>query len=435
MAENNVSLGLGDLKQVELEKEGQAASVRAAHHANRKLPGFEAHQPVGESSQYGYSVGYQTQLLLPSQLLSSNPPMQVPPSQLLSEGMPLVNPILSDAANNSQFNRSPPLDAAEYVKKANELINASLERTPGGTSVVEPDSVLDESGRLYHGYNQGKYFLPNDAAEQDRLDFQHKIFLIMLEDWLHLAPMTTVPNFVLDIATGTGTEKYPSSFVIGTDLSAIQPDPRVPNCVFQKDDADAPWVFPAPHPPEAQCVVPCEHRIMFDYIHLRLVATCFDDPRVLMRQAYDNLAPGGWIEYQDVSLDLQSKDFEGSAFQKYSEGCVRGAAVMGRDLLIPYKYKAYLEEVGFVDVEHRQLVLPYSPWPQDRKLRQAGLYNLQNGLDGARGFGYKMLRFAEYSPDEVETIVQEAVDYIKDSRNQAWAPLHIVYGRKPLARA
>jgi hypothetical protein len=41
-----------------------------------------------------------------------------------------------------------------------------LKHVPTGSSVVEPDSYMDESGRTYHGYKQGKYFLPNDPVRQ-----------------------------------------------------------------------------------------------------------------------------------------------------------------------------------------------------------------------------------------------------------------------------
>lgn len=33
-----------------------------------------------------------------------------------------------------------------------------------GTSVFEPESVWDNNGRSYHGFKEGKYFLPNDAV-------------------------------------------------------------------------------------------------------------------------------------------------------------------------------------------------------------------------------------------------------------------------------
>lgn len=51
-----------------------------------------------------------------------------------------------------------------FAVLADELVNVSLGRTSVGSSVIDPTSVLGESGRLYHGYKDGKYFSPNDAV-------------------------------------------------------------------------------------------------------------------------------------------------------------------------------------------------------------------------------------------------------------------------------
>ncbi|KAI7112772.1 hypothetical protein KC352_g35270, partial [Hortaea werneckii] len=44
------------------------------------------------------------------------------------------------------------------------------------------DSVLGyeyENGRRYHAYRAGKYPMPNDEAEQERMDMQHHIYLLI----------------------------------------------------------------------------------------------------------------------------------------------------------------------------------------------------------------------------------------------------------------
>jgi len=41
-------------------------------------------------------------------------------------------------------------------------------------------------------------------AEQSRLDLQHNMLLLLFDGRLALAPMTNTPNYVLDVATGTG---------------------------------------------------------------------------------------------------------------------------------------------------------------------------------------------------------------------------------------
>jgi hypothetical protein len=98
-------------------------------------------------------------------------------------------------------------------------------RSPTGSSVLDADSVYDDSGRFFHGYKEGKYFLPNDGvsqvnpearenpsecrhnqvlqAEQDRLDVQHALSVMLMGGDLYWAPIEH-PNAVLDIATGTG---------------------------------------------------------------------------------------------------------------------------------------------------------------------------------------------------------------------------------------
>ena len=86
-----------------------------------------------------------------------------------------------------------------------------------------------ENGRTYHAYKEGSYLIPNDEVENDRLDFQHAMFLLTLGEKLHLAPIPKDVQNVLDIGTGTGiwaidfADEYPSARVIGTDLSPIQP--------------------------------------------------------------------------------------------------------------------------------------------------------------------------------------------------------------------
>ncbi|KAI1874223.1 uncharacterized protein JN550_002802 [Neoarthrinium moseri] len=398
----------------------------------------------GDSSSFHDTVGMPLTDSLggistwPSQLQSSAQTMVQPPSHLYSETMPLVDPTYEDPEYTMVF-PVPTNSDHSFAAQANELINASLGRTPDGNSVVDPDSVLGDSGRLYHGYKSGKYFLPNDAAEQDRLDLQHHMFTLMLDGWFGLAPMTTVPAFVLDVATGTGiwalefAERFPSSFVIGTDLSAIQPDPRVPNCVFQKDDSEAEWVFPAPHPQGINCTLPCEHRIMFDYVHLRMVCTCFDDPRTVMKSAFDNMSPGGWIEFQDATFDITADDanWEGSPLDQWCKGCVQGAANSGRDILVPRNYKQWLEETGFVDVQQRPFVLPCNPWPKDKKLKEVGLWQLKNMMDGVRSTGWKMLSQAGYTPAGIESLIKETQEYLRNCKNHPYATFWVVYGRKP----
>ena len=68
------------------------------------------------------------------------------------------------------------------------------------------------------------YHFPNDDLEQDRLDLNHHLCLMLLEDELHHAPLADDrPLRILDVGTGTGIwamdmgDKFPSAEVVGSD--------------------------------------------------------------------------------------------------------------------------------------------------------------------------------------------------------------------------
>lgn len=59
-----------------------------------------------------------------------------------------------------------------------------------------------------------------------------------------------------------------------------------PNVQFEIDDAEQDW----------------QYYTKFDYIHIRSMGGSISDWPRLMRQAYDNLHPGGWIEVVDFEV-------------------------------------------------------------------------------------------------------------------------------------
>lgn len=51
-----------------------------------------------------------------------------------------------------------------------------LMREPTGSSIYEPDHVVGESGRRYHGYKEGSYLLPNDEVRHSFRTSVQEIF-------------------------------------------------------------------------------------------------------------------------------------------------------------------------------------------------------------------------------------------------------------------
>lgn len=79
------------------------------------------------------------------------------PQDFLPEDYPDLDPAYSvtDAANPPRITSKVPLEA---------WIPGEIFRVPTGTSIVEPHSVPGDNGRLYNGYREGKYLLPNDPV-------------------------------------------------------------------------------------------------------------------------------------------------------------------------------------------------------------------------------------------------------------------------------
>lgn len=111
---------------------------------------------------------------------------------------------------------------------------------------------------------------------------------------------------------------------------------------------------------------------MFDYIHLRVVFTCFDDPRGVLQTIYDNLKPGGWVEYQDSAMDLVGCDEAADAVVQasplaqwvaYMSAGLR--SINGRDPFVTRKLKGWMGEMGFVDVVEERVLKPVNSWPLD----------------------------------------------------------------------
>ncbi|KAI0130469.1 S-adenosyl-L-methionine-dependent methyltransferase [Xylariales sp. AK1849] len=295
--------------------------------------------------------------------------------------------------------------------------------TNRGGTIPDPRSVT-ENGRTYHGYKDGKYFLPNDAIEQDRLDVQHVAWRYYMDGALAWAPISD-PHDVLDIGTGTGiwaiefADQHPNARVIGTDLSQIQPWGRHPNVQWIQEDVEDDWAY-FPHP--------------FDYIHLRMMVTSFGDPQSIMRKIYHHLRPGGWTEYQEGSLDIFCQDTStlGTSIHRWSLMVKNGARALGRDLEVAQKYKEWLMEAGFVNVTERIIQVPGNTWPGDLRLKSMGQWTLADALQGIEGVSLKILQNGIHmSLKDIQTLVTQVKKDINDKKHRFYWICRVVYGQKP----
>lgn len=201
-----------------------------------------------------------------------------------------------------------------------------------------------------------------------------------------LAPWTQThyPRRVLDVATGTGdwcfdfaTEFPQTELIIGTDLSHIQPAETPPNVVFCIDDSSQEWLDTD-----------------LDYVHTRCTNGCWEDAYTqIVQQAFDKLNPGGWLECQEPAAQVLCAE-DGSkpvdhALERWMSEVVCLSHVAGRPVDNAPKFKGWLEQAGFVDVQERITPIPVCPWPEDREQKELGFWMEEmfsshlSGLSGA----------------------------------------------------
>ncbi|KAF8246596.1 S-adenosyl-L-methionine-dependent methyltransferase [Wilcoxina mikolae CBS 423.85] len=251
--------------------------------------------------------------------------------------------------------------------------------------------------------------LMSQQKEQDRLDLHHEIMLSLLGGKLHLAPIKD-PQRILDIGTGTG--RYPSAEVLGTDLSPIQPGWVPPNCRFQADDAELDWTF---------------EESSYDFIHSRNLAQAISDWPKLMSQMYRTTKPGGYVELAELGGELFSDDNTMTADNGFKVVCelfVEALAKIARSSATPERLRSLLENAGFVDVEVVNVKQPFGPWPKDPNLKRIGTMVLLNSEAGLEAYCLALFtRVLGMEIEEVEKLCRTAFAAVKNKNNHTYSYL------------
>jgi len=302
--------------------------------------------------------------------------------------------------------------------------DASVRSTSVTSSIY---SYRFENGRRYHAYRDGKYLLPNDEAEQDRLDLHHHVFSLVLSGRLFRAPINN-PQRVLDFGTGTGmwaidmADDFASAVVIGTDLSPIQPDVVPPNCIFYVDDFESEWTF---GPDEA-----------FDFIHGRGIGGSVNDFGLLYSRIYRNLKPGGWVEVDEYESYISSDDDPNLEkipnITKWLALCNEASAKFGKSISIAPEQKQYMIDAGFHNVRDDIYKVPIGTWPAEPRLKEIGMYQREHVLLCVESFTLGLLgRVMGWSNDECQVLMAEVRRELRDPKLRLYTVFHFVIGRRP----
>ncbi|APA09101.1 hypothetical protein SS1G_02992 [Sclerotinia sclerotiorum 1980 UF-70] len=360
----------------------------------------------------------------PSQSTQSTAPSQLPTT--VNDGAAPQN------VNQNDLHESDGDQDADVEVDTQSDADSSWEDDGVSTSSTSINSSMlnytYENGRRYHAYQSGSYLLPNDEAEQQRLDLKHHVFKLILGGKLFCAPIDPNPQRILDIGTGTGlwaiecADEFVSAEVIGTDLSPIQPSWVPPNCKFLIDNAEDEWLF--------------SHNRKFDFIHWRVLASSISDWPRLFSQAYTHVRPGGWVEAQEHEVHIESDDgtdLNAESLQRFF-GLIDEASVKNGKMMdeVAGNQKKWMIEAGFVDVHDQIYKVPIGRWPKDKRLKEIGMYYQAQCLDAVEPISMALFtRVLGYSFEEAQVMMVGPRKDMKNPLNHVYMKFHFVYGRKP----
>lgn len=274
-----------------------------------------------------------------------------------------------------------------------------------------------ENGRRYHAFREGEYHLPNDENEQDRLEMQHAIYRYALDDRLYLAPIPKGElHDVLDVGCGTGlwemdvADEHPEAQVLGFDLSPIQPDMVPLNARFLVDDCNAEWVFVE----------------RFDLIHTRALTPGIKDWSRYLRQAYEHLKPGGYIELHEIHVPAGCTEASADPkpyFVEWSELLRDGGLKTDLDFSAPKRLPGLLHETGYTNITVQWQHWPVGPWAKGAKNKHIGRLWAEDMKHVSRNTAAILTRVLLWSAEEFEVFAAKIANEIDDGKKHMWVEM------------
>lgn len=186
------------------------------------------------------------------------------------------------------------------------------------------------------------------------------------------------------------------------------------NCRFELKDAEEEWTF---------------GNTKFDYVHARAVLSCFREPPYVIRSAFEALAPGGWLEMQDMYFPMvfmsDGNDDGGGeptdrALYRFNQLCMEGASRSGRPWTHAQHYRRYLEEAGFEEVMERRFYWPIGAWADGGYYQAVGELARDVLLSGLEGISLRALGALGWTRDEITAFLNEVRQDLKDPSLHAY---------------
>ncbi|KAL5601219.1 uncharacterized protein BROUX77_005468 [Berkeleyomyces rouxiae] len=287
-----------------------------------------------------------------------------------------------------------------------------------------------QNGRRFHQFRNGRYPLPNDDPEQERDALKHMLLLELTNGQLFHAPLgqhgAPDPQRIIDLGCGTGRwtidvgEAFPAAEVIGIDLSPIMPEWLPPNVRFMVDDIeDEEWL----------------HGSNFDLVYIRHVMALIRSPETVMKNSFDNIAPGGWIECTEFDGFLMCNDGtmpDDHAPKVFLELVAKSLKGVGINFHIGPHLEPLLKQAGFVNVEKRTYPVAIGKWAKAPQQRYLGMYMVEVLSQLFESAKSRALLKLGLSQKELDDLTESAIAGLDDHRRHAYINIQVYIGQKPI---
>ncbi|KAJ8133288.1 hypothetical protein O1611_g329 [Lasiodiplodia mahajangana] len=224
-----------------------------------------------------------------------------------------------------------------------------------------------------------------------------------------------------------------NTFVVGMDIEPIKPPYSLPNCRFKVADFTEKWTYD----------------FKFDFIHLRHLGNLPSED--VIASIYENLSPGGWAEFTEWVVNIQSTrtSFTETSFYrwltywkagKFSRrqallsltNSSLGLDIIGTTVYYPFQYKRLLTEAGFKNVTERKYAVPVNPWPPGKSLQKMGTMMAMNINIILEPMSMPIfIKILGWSQEDIESLLTEVRKEIADLQMHAYMTLLTVYAQKP----
>lgn len=113
-----------------------------------------------------------------------------------------------------------------------------------------------------------------------------------------------------------------------------------------------------------------------DYVHTRATNGCWEDmPNQIIKQAFEKLNPGGWLECQEPDVSLNCDDgtmSDDHALGEWYSELNRISELANKPVGNSPLLKGWFEAAGFVDIQEKIIKIPTCAWAEDRNLKEVG---------------------------------------------------------------